>query len=357
MPQDHEKRSKQSIWNCFCRNWRSVGIFLYQEFSVPLCPSLAGCLPCHSTPPPYPLELQTHDKQHILDEYAWHVTQHILDECVCPQQTESTTAEHPRNEHRGSTWMNKAEAAACLARERVSLSCATWPSSSSRDASFTLAPRSDTCNRRLYQFSIRSCKQLKWLYGKELLPSLNWFLGSIMLLLHWKEKDCLLFDQLASGQCNLHTIRREFFLNSHRAFHGIRKSENPLLWVATNQIEFPHVSNTSEQNTDAPTTIQRNSPSRTQKRAQRGDYQVGIRTREKHLAQTTSVRREGKTDSLFYTFQFMINKFSGRPGDDVPERIASFQLPVHSYAPHTAPPPFMKTPMAAVSVSVSENRA
>jgi hypothetical protein len=78
----------------------------------------------------------------------------------------------------------------------------------------------------------------------------------------------------------------------------------------------------------------------------------------KNLAKTTSVRREGKTDSLVYTFQFLINKFSGRPGDDVPERIASFQLPDHGYAPHTPPPPlFMKTPKAAVSVSVSENRA
>ncbi len=77
----------------------------------------------------------------------------------------------------------------------------------------------------------------------------------------------------------------------------------------------------------------------------------------KNLAKTTSVRGEGKTDSLVYTFQFLINKFSGRPGDDVPERIASFQLPDHGYAPHTPPPPFMKTPKAAVSVSVSENRA
>jgi hypothetical protein len=77
----------------------------------------------------------------------------------------------------------------------------------------------------------------------------------------------------------------------------------------------------------------------------------------KNLAKTTSVRGEGKTDSLVYTFQFLINKFSGRPGDDVPERIASFQLPDHGYAPHTPRPPFMKTPKAAVSVSVSENRA
>jgi hypothetical protein len=90
-----------------------------------------------------------------------------------------------------------------------------------------------------------------------------------------------LFNQLASGHSAIYTLSEEnFFLAPTEPPMG---SENQKIHCFEElQIKAnSRMSPTHPNNIDAPTTIQRNSPSSTQRRAQRGDYPVGICTREK----------------------------------------------------------------------------